>query len=103
MTSLKNCPNCKAEVETDFEICWNCNYSFSEQKIIDFEDGTPDRLKRFQKQIDCLRCRIPMVFSDSYRFHEGVFGAHLGTRRIRFDAYICPQCDKVEFYAPPGE
>jgi RNA polymerase subunit RPABC4/transcription elongation factor Spt4 len=25
---MKNCPNCKNEVPDEFEICWNCNYSF---------------------------------------------------------------------------
>lgn len=31
---MKKCPNCKAEVENNFDVCWNCQYSFSEERII---------------------------------------------------------------------
>ena len=28
------CPNCNSECEDNFDLCWNCQYSFSENKII---------------------------------------------------------------------
>ena len=31
---MKICPNCGAEVEDHFELCWKCNYSFEEEKRI---------------------------------------------------------------------
>ena len=98
---MKNCPNCNAEVEADFELCWKCNYSFTEQKIIDIKD-----LSENKKQIDCLRCQVPMLFSGEYRFHEGAkLGAwgnifELFVNREKFDLYLCPKCGKVEFFAP---
>ena len=32
---MKICPKCHEEVEDSFEICWNCNYSFPDDKILD--------------------------------------------------------------------
>jgi len=104
---MNSCPNCNAEVEADFEICWNCNYSFIEKKTIDFGDETPLRLRRENKKIDCLRCKVPLTFHGNYKFHEGSRTGAWGdlfellVNRESFDLYICPQCDKVEFYAPP--
>ena len=46
---MKKCPNCNAEIEENFEICWNCCYSLTEGRIIDFE--TEIEAKR---KIDCL-------------------------------------------------
>lgn len=31
---MKNCPNCNSEVEDNFNICWNCNYSFTQNKYL---------------------------------------------------------------------
>jgi RNA polymerase subunit RPABC4/transcription elongation factor Spt4 len=35
---MKKCPNCKVDVNDNFDICWNCQYSFVEFKILDNED-----------------------------------------------------------------
>jgi hypothetical protein len=67
--AIKNCPNCNTEVETGFEICWNCNYSLEDQKTIDFGDDTPIRLKSENKKIDCLRCKVPLTYHGHYKFH----------------------------------
>ena len=32
------CPNCQAEVEDSFGICWKCNYSFTEKKVLVFDE-----------------------------------------------------------------
>ena len=37
---MKNCPNCKAEMEDNFDVCWQCNFSISENKVIEFEEPT---------------------------------------------------------------
>lgn len=34
---MKNCPNCHEEIENNFDLCWNCNFSIVENKIIEFE------------------------------------------------------------------
>ena len=99
---MKNCPNCKAEVEENFELCWNCNYSFSECKIVDIKDLH----LAGNVEIDCLRCKVPMLFSGNYKFHEGVRMGVLGAigellvNRESFDLYLCPKCGKVEFFSP---
>ena len=48
---MKNCPNCSSELEDNFDLCWNCNYSFAENKVVEFED-TENKEK--QKDIDSL-------------------------------------------------
>ncbi len=32
-----NCPNCNEEIENGFDICWNCCYSMTENRIMDIE------------------------------------------------------------------
>jgi len=32
---MKTCPNCKSEIEDNWDLCWNCNYSMIENKIIE--------------------------------------------------------------------
>lgn len=101
---MKNCPNCNAEIEDNFELCWNCNYSLSEQKVIDIKD-----LSENKRQMECLRCKLPMIFSGEYKFHEGPKIGILGNifeafiNRESFDLYVCPKCGKVEFFAPLNE
>ncbi|HHT23554.1 MAG TPA: hypothetical protein GXZ87_09655 [Bacteroidales bacterium] len=100
---MKNCPNCQAEIEDSFNVCWNCNYSITEGKIIEFKEDIPG-----SRELNCLRCETPMIFSGNYRFHEGtklgVFGNffELFVNRETFDLYLCPKCGKVEFFAPLG-
>ncbi len=31
---MKTCPNCKSEMEDNFDLCWNCQYSFSENRKV---------------------------------------------------------------------
>lgn len=97
---MKNCPNCNAEIENNFELCWNCNYSLTEQKIIDIKDLNEDK-----KQIDCLRCNVSMLYSGENKFHEGPKIGILGNifeafvNRESFDLYMRPNCGNVEFFA----
>lgn len=101
---MKNCPNCNSQIEDNFELCWNCNYSFTEGRIIDIKDSTSGC-----REIDCLRCKIPLLYSGQYKFHEGaksgVFGNifEIFVNREKFDLYICSKCGKVEFYSPAND
>ncbi|HBC37943.1 hypothetical protein KCV26_07850 [Petrimonas sulfuriphila] len=102
MEIVKICPNCRAEVIDNFQLCWNCNYSFIENRIVEIAEQ--DQLKR---QITCLRCKgVPMRFSGNYKFHEGSrLGAmgnlfELFVNKETFDLYVCPKCGKVEFFTP---
>ena len=100
---MKNCPNCNSEVEDNFDLCWNCNFSFPDNKIVDFEDIELDKTN---KNIDCLRCKVRLIYSGNFKFHEGtrlgIFGNifEAFTNRESFDLFICPKCGKVEFYSP---
>lgn len=98
---MKQCPNCSEEIEDGFEICWKCNYSLTENKIIEFksmEDGG--------RSLNCLRCRVPMIYSGNFKFHEGMKTGFFGNlfelfvNRETFDLFLCPKCGKVEFFTP---
>ncbi|TKG94034.1 hypothetical protein EYV94_14865 [Puteibacter caeruleilacunae] len=98
---MKNCPNCNAELEDNFNVCWNCDYSLTEQKIVQFEEP-----QQGSRKIDCLRCHIPMQYAGNYKFHEGTRVGVMGSifeafqNRESFDLYLCPKCGKVEFFSP---
>ncbi len=65
-----------------------------------------DSQKKAEREIDCLRCKIPMVYSGDYKFHEGTRIGALGSifelfvNRESFDLYVCPKCGKIEFFTP---
>ena len=83
--------------------CPNCNFSFPDNKIVEFEDVESEQSKR---NIDCLRCKVPLTYSGNFKFHEGtrlgIFGNifEAFTNRESFDLFICPKCGKVEFFTP---
>lgn len=103
---MRICPNCHEEVESNFEICWNCNYSFSEKRIIEFPS---EKKEKARYSINCLRCDVEMRYSGKFRFHEGANMGVLGNlfeffqNREAFDLYVCPKCGKVEFFTPLTE
>ena len=96
---MKICPKCHEEVEDSFEICWNCNYSFPDDKILDL--SAVEEADDSGRSIDCLRCQVKMIYSGKYEFHEGmntgVFGNlfELFQNREAFDLYVCPKCGKA--------
>lgn len=98
---MKNCPNCNSEVLDNFDLCWNCNYSFSDNKIVDIKD-----VENGSRDLDCLRCKVPLIYSGIYKFHEGARAGAFGNlfelfvNRESFEIYLCPKCGKVEFFAP---
>ena len=95
---MKTCPNCQAEVESNFNLCWNCNYSFTENQVLEIYEEIPG-----DRNLDCLRCTTKMKFTGNYKFHEGpkllLFG-ELSRNREEFEIYLCPKCGKVEFFSP---
>lgn len=100
---MKICPNCKSEIPNDYNICWNCNFDLINNKIVIIED---EKIEKIRKKINCLRCDILMEYKGSFKFHEGfqwgVFGdlGHLFTNNSKFELYKCPECNKIEFFAP---
>ncbi len=133
---MKKCPECNSEIEDDFDVCWNCQYSFTENKVLDTGDfklicpkcnieikssfnycpfcqydlreinreiGTKPQVA---KQIDCLRCKVPLDFQGNFKLHdESRDGSISGLSEVliykgSFDLYCCPDCGKVEFFLP---
>jgi len=99
--NMKFCPNCNAELEDSFELCWSCNYSLTEKKVVEIADNSGKTRK-----IDCLRCKIPLAYSGNFKFQEGERAGFWGdffellVNREAFDIYICSRCGQVEFYTP---
>lgn len=98
---MKQCPKCNSEVDDNFNVCWNCQYSFPDEKVLensDFQVICPNcktevdfsledcpacgkNLSGFKstltenpdamKKINCLRCDVQMGYQGSFKFHEG--------------------------------
>ena len=98
---MKNCPNCNTEIEPGFEICWKCQYSFADQKVI--ETAVPGQ-NHFYATINCLRCKVPMIFAGKRKIQDRIHWTTVGnliellSNMDSFDLYVCPKCDKVEFF-----
>jgi len=91
---MKICPNCNAESDDNFDLCWNCNYSFVENQVVEIKE-----IVKGSREIDCMRCAVPMLFSGNFKFHEGWNTGFFGNKES-FDLYVCPKCGKVEFFVP---
>lgn len=35
---MRTCPNCKAEIDDEFDLCWNCQYSFADHRVLNDQD-----------------------------------------------------------------
>lgn len=98
---MNTCPNCNTEIEPGFEICWQCQYSFADQKVI---EPVLTGQNHFYATINCLRCAVPMVFAGKRKIQERMHWTTVGnliellSDTDSFDLYVCPQCDKVEFF-----
>lgn len=101
---MKNCPNCNAEIPKGYDVCWKCNYDVIDGKIIPnipFKEKGP-----YDRNIDCLRCNVKMKRIGKHRLHEGTelgfFGdlGHILNNWKSLDLYVCPKCEKVEFFIP---
>lgn len=92
---MKNCPNCNSEMEESFELCWNCNFSLTENRIVEIKDFS---LKECNREVDFLRSKIPLIFPGQFDFQEGARLGVLGNileifvNKEKFDLYVCPKC-----------
>ena len=60
---MKICPKCHEEVEDSFEICWNCNYGFPDDKILDL--SAVEEADDSGRSIDCLRRKPVRIVPES--------------------------------------
>ena len=89
MKDMKKCPVCHSEVEDQFDLCWQCNYSFEKGEVVEIvEEG--------ESELECLRCGASMRSAGNYDFREGFFIETIKS----LDMYVCPRCGKVELYLP---
>jgi RNA polymerase subunit RPABC4/transcription elongation factor Spt4 len=105
---MKKCPKCNSEVEDNFDMCWNCQYSFVDMDVLDVSEfqlicptcnfvveassrmcpnchhdlSDVEMEMRPQqlgdRSIDCLRCNVALKYRGNYRFHEGTRVGALG-------------------------
>ena len=101
---MKHCPNCNAETTDNFDICWSCNYCFSEKRVIDF-----DKEMENHRDVNCLRCDTRLLYSGIFNFQEKIHSgvaffvpwlAIAFAKKQGFEIYVCPDCSKVEFFVP---
>lgn len=111
---MKLCPVCAAEVLDIFDLCWKCLNEFDAKGQTRVETETDFHLENdpnnpnsdTQKNIECLRCGVPLQFVRKIDIHEGTrFGVlgdlgELFVNKASFKLYKCPSCGKVEFYLP---
>ncbi|WP_133478223.1 hypothetical protein [Cognatilysobacter segetis] len=95
------CRRCSATNAADRALCRDCG-AWPDGSI---DPATPEAAPG-GRVLDCLRCRQPMTFRGSQRFHEGSQAApfllgglgELLVNRQTFDVFACSGCGKVEFF-----
>lgn len=61
------------------------------------------------RKINCLRCQKPMNFCGEKKIQLGEYGYFLGhlsnlvAGALEVDFFACPQCGKLEFFAPEDQ
>ena len=104
------CENCNEEVESQFEVCWNCQRdrtgavppNFADLEIEDRAEKERLNAKQYDKY--CLACQNPLTYEGTRNFHSGpnwgAFGnlAELLVGQTALEMYSCPACGRVEFF-----
>lgn len=61
---MKRCPKCYAEVENNFDMCWNCQYSFVDDKVLqndNFKLICPKCNAEIESELNyCTRCHFDL-------------------------------------------
>ena len=75
---MKNCPNCNAENEDNFEVCWSCQYSFQDGKILtdnDFKETCSNCNCEIDSGYDfCPNCLHDLNFNNKTRIRDDING-----------------------------
>jgi hypothetical protein len=104
------CTNCNEEVESQFEVCWNCQRdrtgtippSFSSLEIEDRAEKERLNAKEYDKY--CLACQTLLEYAGTKRFHSGPSWGALGDwaelliGQTALEMFFCPACGRVEFF-----
>lgn len=80
----------------------NClNYASSVEEHFDLQELTVIKSK---KEMECLRCGVPIENSEKYNYQEKNRVEYIGNimkfleNGKTFDIYHCPNCRNVEFF-----
>lgn len=93
------CPACNTVIDQNLKFCPVCNHDLNS-----ISENNHNLNSGRVAEIDCLRCKIPMINNVNSNLHEGSgIGAigellELVSNRESFDVYFCPKCGKVEFF-----
>ncbi|HET6980450.1 MAG TPA: hypothetical protein VFI24_29220 [Pyrinomonadaceae bacterium] len=101
------CTNCNEEVESKFEVCWNCQRdrsgtvppNFSDLEI---EDHGQKLLNAVFKEKFCLACQTDLTYVGKRRFRsesgeDSILDALFGNL-TELELFACPACGRVEFF-----
>jgi hypothetical protein len=104
------CLNCNEEVESQFEVCWNCQRdrtgvvppSYSDLENEDHPLIAP--LNAITRDQFCLACQNNLTYVGSQKLHSGIcYGIvwnELAGNQIELEMFFCPACGRVEFFMP---
>src|ERR1700752_2034839 len=102
------CENCNEEVESQFEVCWNCQHdrtgvvppNFSDLEIEDQANKTSLNIVWAEKF--CLACQNNLTYVGKGNFHTGPCAGDLVTQLLsdllEVQMFFCPTCARVEFF-----
>jgi len=103
------CLNCNEEIESKFEVCWNCQHdrtgvvppNFSDLEIQDYALKAP--LNAITAEKFCLACQNNLMYVGTKRFHSGPYAGPLWTELLSpstvLEMFFCPACGRVEFFS----
>lgn len=101
------CLNCNEQVESQFEVCWNCQHdrtgvvppSYSSLEMVDHAPArAPEKY--------CLGCQDPLTYIGLRRLRSGDYPppipdlVELFLDRTDVEMYFCQGCGRVEFFMP---
>ena len=105
---MKSCPQCNSEIEDNFELCWNCQYSFVDDKVLEQSDYISIcpkcnmEVKSYlrscpychydlresvrnneiepntNRHFDCMRCKIALDYHGNFKFNESTKSGPIG-------------------------
>ena len=106
------CLNCNEEVESTFEVCWNCQHdrtgvvpsNFSDLEIEDRAQKTFLNARTSDKY--CLACQAILEYAGITRIQQSPSGELsrdivelvLGLTTQQLETYFCPACGRVELF-----
>ena len=110
MKRFWTCLNCHEQIESQFEVCWNCQHNQSGGISPIFTSLDPDdeaerkRLTEIWRDKHCAACNSVLTYVGTKEYYEestlGLLGdlvQRLGDA-ITLQMYSCPTCGQDEYF-----